>query len=205
MYPEIRLKMTPKLLRKPSIDFLVTICAIIFLIVTFFSNPQSSSTTPYEAEYTYLETTRQKLLSDIPLTSNIFEKVTVTQITDGDTLKVKRADETEVSVRYIGIDTPEIKHQGNGEDELFGQEATALNEFLVKGKTVYLQKDIGETDKYGRLLRYVYLEDGTMVNYILIRLGYANIMTIPPNVAYQQKLFEGQELAKKEKRNLFNE
>lgn len=202
MSPEIRLSKLPKFAKRAAPDLLITFGVIIFLIFSFLKTPDSAPST-YQAEYTYLQSTQQLLLAEAPLESEVFEKVTVTAVTDGDTIKVRRADGTEVPVRYIGIDTPEIKHQGNGEEEAFGQQATEMNASLVEGKVVYLQRDAEETDRYGRLLRYVYLEDGAMVNYVIIRLGYATILTIPPNVAFQQKLFSGYELAKEEKRNLY--
>ena len=68
----------------------------------------------------------------------------------------------------------------------WGTEATAANRRLVAGKTVYLEKDVRETDQYQRLLRYVYLGDGTMVNLALIQGGYAHAATYPPDVRYAQ-------------------
>jgi len=79
-------------------------------------------------------------------------------------------DGVEYRVRYIGIDTPETFHPTRGEQP-YGKEASARNKELVGGRTVYLEKDISETDRYGRLLRYVWLEDGTMVNGALVADG----------------------------------
>ncbi len=105
------------------------------------------------------------------------ETAVVTQIIDGDTIDVEINGET-YRVRYIGMDTPE-----RGEP-LF-QEASEANARLVAGQTVIMVKDVSETDRYGRLLRYVYLEDGTFVNGELVRLGYAQASTYPPDVAFQ--------------------
>ena len=68
----------------------------------------------------------------------------VTQVIDGDTIRVEGG----YKVRYIGIDTPEM-------GEAFGMEAWQANRKLVEGKKVRLERDVSETDKYGRLLRYV--------------------------------------------------
>jgi len=100
---------------------------------------------------------------------------------DGDTIKVRFNDRTE-KVRYIGMDTPETHHPTRGE-EPGGREATAVNRRLVDGKTVQLEMDVRERDRYGRLLAYVYVGN-LMVNAELVRLGYAQVMTIPPNVKY---------------------
>ncbi len=80
--------------------------------------------------------------------------------------------------------------------QCFGHEASAYNKSLVENKKVKLVKDVTEIDKYGRLLRYVYLEDGTFVNLKLVRDGYANMYTFPPNVAHQQEFAKAQREAK---------
>jgi len=68
-----------------------------------------------------------------------------------------------VKVRYIGVDTPEIHHPMIGV-EPFGKEASEANRKLVDGKTVSLEFDVEQRDRYGRLLAYVFLKDGTFVN-----------------------------------------
>jgi micrococcal nuclease len=98
---------------------------------------------------------------------------------DGDTIKVLlESDGLTYTVRYIGMDTPEDTSQV----EYFGSEATAKNRELVEGKTVTLIKDVSETDRYGRLLRYVLAGD-LFVNYELVSQGYANIASFPPDIA----------------------
>ncbi|RMD62216.1 nuclease [Candidatus Parcubacteria bacterium] len=99
---------------------------------------------------------------------------TVVNVVDGDTIDVIIEGQT-YRVRYIGIDTPE-------KDEIFYKEATQANRELVLGKTVLLIKDVSETDRYGRLLRYV-VADNQFVNYELVRRGYAMAATYPPDVA----------------------
>ena len=103
----------------------------------------------------------------------------VVDVVDGDTIKVLLdADGKTYSVRYIGMDTPEDTSQV----EYFGPEATAKNSELVYGKTVTLIKDVSETDRYGRLLRYI-IADGVFVNYELVAQGYANTASYPPDIA----------------------
>ncbi len=103
------------------------------------------------------------------------------RIVDGDTIVVKIGVE-EYKVRYIGIDTPETVDP-NRPVGYFGKEASQKNTELVLGRDVRLEKDISNTDKYGRLLRYVYVGD-VMINAELIRLGYAKASTYPPDVKY---------------------
>lgn len=111
----------------------------------------------------------------------------VKRVVDGDTIEM----ESGKKVRYIGVNTPESV-KVNSPVECFGKEASAKNKELVEGKLVRLEKDVSETDRYGRLLRFVYLEDGTFVNDELVREGYAHASTFPPDVklAQQFKLSE---------------
>lgn len=108
----------------------------------------------------------------------------VTQVVDGDTIYVEMKGEQR-TVRYIGVDTPEVDARLGV--ECFGAEASASNEELVEGEMVGLEKDVSETDQYGRLLRYVWL-GGEMVNSILVREGYAEAKRYPPDVRYQALL-----------------
>jgi micrococcal nuclease len=125
----------------------------------------------------------------------------VVRVVDGDTIRVT-IDGQEYALRYIGIDSPETVRP-NHPVEWMGPEATAANEALVGGKTVYLEKDVSETDRYGRLLRYVYLADGTMVNAELVRRGYANSSTYPPDVKHQELLDRAEREAREAGRGLW--
>lgn len=112
---------------------------------------------------------------------------TVVSVTDGDTIRVL-IDGAEFPVRYIGIDTPEI-HSGV---EWLGPEASQANAELVAGGQVVLEKDVSETDQYGRLLRYVWVDrsDGwLLVNLELLRRGLALVTTYPPDVKYVDPLY----------------
>ena len=100
----------------------------------------------------------------------------VIRIIDGDTIEVRLTDEQVRKVRYIGIDTPERS------EDLY-TEATRANAGLVDGKEVSLVKDVSATDRYGRLLRYVYVGE-TFINAELVRQGYAAAATYPPDVVH---------------------
>lgn len=108
----------------------------------------------------------------------------VLSVTDGDTIRVS-VNGRSTPIRYIGIDTPETVDPRTSV-QCFGAEASAANKRLVEGKTVELEKDVSETDKFDRLLRYVYV-DGVMVNEELVRGGYAKSSTYPPDVKYQPR------------------
>lgn len=112
---------------------------------------------------------------------------TVASVTDGDTIRVL-IDGMNYPVRYIGIDTPEV-HNGL---EWMGQEASQANAELVAGGQVILETDVSETDQYGRLLRYVWVDDGDgllLVNLELLRRGVAQITTYPPDVKYADTIY----------------
>ena len=105
----------------------------------------------------------------------------VIQVIDGDTIVIEGG----YRVRYIGIDTPEI----HPELEAFGMEALQANRRLLEGKEIRLERDVSDTDKYGRLLRYVFV-DGVFVNAELVRQGLAYAKAYPPDTKYQDYLEE---------------
>jgi micrococcal nuclease len=116
-------------------------------------------------------------------------------IVDGDTIDVI-VDGREERVRLTGIDTPEVAHAASGTRpaqvaECFGDEATAFVTQLVPvGTEVRLERDVVGRDDYGRLLAYVYRADGVFVNYEIVRQGYAQPLTIPPNVTHSDLFVE---------------
>ena len=125
---------------------------------------------------------------------------TVVHVVDGDTIHVRLTDRVE-KIRYIGVNTPEIHHPSKGE-EPGGREAAEVNRGLVGGRRVRLELDVQTRDRYGRLLAYVWVGD-TMVNAELVRLGYAQVMTVPPNVRYQDLFVKLQRQARDAHRGLW--
>jgi micrococcal nuclease len=115
---------------------------------------------------------------------------TVVRVVDGDTIEVEIEGET-YKVRYIGIDTPETVDPRRPVG-CFGEEASAANKALVEGLIVGLEGDVSDTDRFGRLLRYVWLDSQEMVNALLVRDGYAQASAYPPDVRYQE-FFDGLE------------
>jgi len=122
------------------------------------------------------------------------DTATVTQVIDGDTIVI----DTGQRVRYIGIDTPEV----HPIPEPCGAEAWQANRQLVEGKEVRLERDVSETDKYGRLLRYVYV-DNTLVNAELVKLGMAEAKAYPPDTRYQDTLEKLEEEARQAGRGMW--
>lgn len=118
-------------------------------------------------------------------------------VVDGDTIDVDG-----VRVRYIGMDTPELGH-GRAADDCFAKESADYNRNLVANGGLRLEKDVSETDKYGRLLRYVYLSDGRMVNEELVKQGYAKVATYPPDVRNAERFRQLEREAKAGGRGLW--
>ena len=98
----------------------------------------------------------------------------VERVVDGDTVLLTGIGR----VRLIGVDTPEVY----GQDECYGRQASAYaKRVLVPGRRVRYRLGVEERDRYGRALAYLGLEDGRFVNRLLVELGYATPLTIPPN------------------------
>ena len=129
-------------------------------------------------------------------------QITVTRVIDGDTIEVDIGG-TIYRIRYIGMDTPELDDE-RPEFCALAQEATRLNRQLVEGETVRLEQDISETDKYGRLLRYVYVDD-TFVNAELVRRGLAWAEAYEPDTKYQDILEEAEAEARQDKIGIWQE
>lgn len=131
--------------------------------------------------------------SSTPLIAPAGDLVKVTKVIDGDTIVL----ETGETVRYIGIDAPETR------GDCFAAESTNKNKELVLGKKVRLEKDVSETDRYKRLLRYIYV-DNIFINDYLVRQGYAKVATYPPDVKYQNQFLEAEKYARENKLGLWS-
>ena len=123
---------------------------------------------------------------------------TVGWVIDGDTFQL----DTGQRIRSIGVDTPEYqpwKHRA----DFYGKEAFLFAKRLLKDKKVLLERDVSENDKYGRRLAYVYLEDGTFVNRLLVAEGFARAKNYPPDSRYKKTLREAEKEAKTLKKGLW--
>jgi micrococcal nuclease len=140
----------------------------------------------------------------------------VVRVIDGDTFVCQFSDGKEEHIRLIGVDAPESRRnekaksdsERTGEDLntliTQGKEATSFAKtYLKAGTGVKLEMDVQTRDIYGRLLAYVYLTDGTMFNALLVKEGYAQILTIPPDVRYQDLFLQLQREAREQGKGLW--
>ncbi len=123
----------------------------------------------------------------------------VKKVIDGDTIQLESGE----TVRYIGIDAPEL-HVKEGGFEFFAKEAARYNKKLVMLKKVILEFDKEKKDSHGRLLAYVFVKN-TFVNAELVRLGYAKVLNKPPNTKYRDVLVAQQQKAVREDLGLWQE
>jgi micrococcal nuclease len=130
---------------------------------------------------------------------------TVVNVVDGDTIEVARgADDRENdTVRLLGIDTPETHHPTKPV-ECFGPEAASFTEEHLAGRSVQLEADIEQRDRYGRRLAYVVV-DGERFNDELLRRGYARLLVIEPNHAHARTMLREELDAKRAGRGLCSE
>lgn len=105
--------------------------------------------------------------------------VRVSRVVDGDTFEASVAGRRE-AVRLIGVDTPETVAPGRPV-EPYGPQASAFAKHWLTGRTLRLAGDAEPRDRYGRLLAYAWLGDGTFWNALLLAEGYAETLTIAPN------------------------
>lgn len=127
----------------------------------------------------------------------------VKKVVDGDTFWIDDGSLKGIKVRFIGIDAPESHRTGNKEKAPFGREASDFLTGIIGGKEVRLEYDAGHYDRYGRTLAYVYLRDGTFVNALLVKEGYAAVMTVPPNVKYADTFMKLERRARNQNRGLW--
>lgn len=157
--------------RKKELSYiqLIVLTAASVIYLTFRALPISESAQPQNEEF-----------------------YSVSRVVDGDTLKLSNGE----SVRLIGVDTPELHYSDkllrdarkSRKDlktiQALGKRAADFTKKLCRGKKVRLVFDVKRRDKYSRLLAYVYLEDGTFVNAKIVEEGYAQVLTVTPNVKY---------------------
>ena len=163
---------------------------ILFLILAYKIGKGSSKT---KIETNKIVSTEAIVPTKIISPTKVEDFILVTKIIDGDTLMVKINDK-ETAIRLIGIDTPES-------GQCFGKEATERAKELMENKKVKLEVDEtqDDKDKYGRLLRYIYLEDGTFINKKLIKEGVAKEYTYKIVYKFQTEFKSDQKVAQEKK------
>lgn len=193
LYPEpTRPEISVRKDRIVPAGLVVAACCLVMLGISL-PEPRHST----EPVSVYSEPQREA--SDIPAVSvaEPGDTVRVGRVIDGDTIRLTDGR----TVRYIGIDAPETVDPKRSV-QCFGKEASAEDRRLVEGKEVRIVKDVSETDRYGRLLRYVY-EGDTFVNEALVRGGFARAEAYPPDVRYRDLFGEAEHDAKTNHRGLW--
>jgi micrococcal nuclease len=136
------------------------------------------------------------LLTNLSLRPNIssYDNSTflVLRVIDGDTFEIEGG----IKVRLIGINAPENPLGKN--PECFARESYEALFSMIMGKAVILTKDVSDKDRYGRLLRYAYIDD-TFVNEELVKKGFAEAVPYPPDILFWKKLERAQDLAQEQK------
>lgn len=199
---------------------------VLFGVITFFSGvlwivgdaPSSKTAENAESQPASVQETK-----DVALTPEVKEVLPeststeaqsetpqevfypVTAVVDGDTLKVN-IDNKDEALRLIGMDTPEMVDPRKPV-QCFAKEASAKAKETLVGKKVRLEADSsqGERDKYGRLLRYIFLEDGTFFNQMMVEDGYAHEYTYNTPYKYQQDIKQAEVRAREGKKGLWGD
>lgn len=191
-------------IRKFKLILLTVLFSLCFLTACSFKNDKiiESSTHYYDADIDNIEDESSVEINETQNTeentTTTFEEAKLIRVIDGDTIEVE-LNNTQYSVRLIGINTPEsvAPDSYKTKNSIEGTEASnTVKDILSDVKTVYLQKDVSDTDKYDRLLRYVWLEKPNdendineistkMLNAILVNKGIAEIATYKPDTKYE--------------------
>ena|SRR3989344_5484741 len=158
----------------------------------------------FSPQYSRKENTVLPTITIAPSPTHGPNEIYVKRVIDGDTFVLN----TDERVRYIGINSPEIS-DNRDKVQCFAVEAFMANKSLVEGKTVRLEKDVSNVDKYGRLLRYVYVADPSyqvtpgvtptneiFINDYLVKHGFAQVVTYPPDVKNHKLFLASQKEAK---------
>lgn len=134
------------------------------------------------------------------------KEVSVKRVVDGDTF-IYEENGSDIRVRIIGVDTPEsvAPEESNKVNTDEGKQTSEYVKGILDGQTVYLEYDVDKYDDYDRELAYVYLEDGRMLEEILLSEGYAQVMTIQPNVKYADYFYRLQKVARENKVGFWND
>lgn len=133
------------------------------------------------------------------------EDATLVRVVDGDTIWAIVGG-VEFRIRYVGMNTPELNEASAASSEPFAEMATQANARLLAGGRLVLERDVSESDRYGRLLRDIWVEAGgqwTLVNLALVDEGYAQVSTFPPDVKYVDALLTAERAARAAGRGLW--
>lgn len=187
------------MLKNTSKIIFIILISLLFLFFVFSLTIKSKNSQPITHNTSTSLSVNPQLvtISPLPTSTSLKEKAKVSIVYDGDTIEL--ADKRKV--RYIGINTPEINWK-SGDPQCFATQSARINKEMVGGQEIEMAKDISETDKYGRILRYIWI-DGIFMNDFLLRQGYAKLDLIPPDTSYSGQFKEAQKEARDNKRGLW--
>lgn len=196
------MKRLSRLLKKKSVQLLIV--GIIFILAGFIIGKISYNKAPFLPAHPVVPTPFISIQPAKFLESAKKDIFSVVKVIDGDTINVNINGKVE-TIRLIGIDTPETVDPRKPV-QCFAVEASNKAKAVLNGKSVRLEADNtqGERDKYKRLLRYVFLEDGTNFNKMMISQGYAHEYTYQSNpYKYQAEFKQAEREAREQKRGLW--
>lgn len=127
----------------------------------------------------------------------------VTKVVDGDTFWIDNLQPGGLKIRFIGIDAPESRNAFKKKKQFYGKESKAYLTNLLKDQKVRLEFDVDTLDPFQRTLAYVYLPNGEMVNELIVKSGNGILMTVAPNVKYEELFVRAQVYAREQKLGLW--
>lgn len=172
----------------------VALALLVFPFALFAAGRASVKTTPSSPILSPSPNPAELGVATLATASPKPQKQKVINVVDGDTLKLESGE----VVRLIGVDAPETNK------ECYSLEAAKKLEELTLNQEIKLEKDVSETDRYQRLLRYIWVGE-RLINEILVQEGYAKAYPYPPDVKYKNKLAEAENKAKEEGKGLWGD
>ena len=183
----------------------LTVCGLMLARSATLPSIQKPNDTPSVAADVTQEAPPEEPLQTPPPQATQSEQAKIIDVVDGDTVKAKTANGT-YTVRLIGVDTPETKDPRK-RVQCYGQQASSYTESVLSNANVTLQPDPTQQnyDKYNRLLRYIFLADGTLFNQQLIANGYAYEYTYQNNAhKYQAEFRQAMQQAQQQQKGLWS-
>jgi len=129
----------------------------------------------------------------------------VIKVVDGDTFWIDNLQPGGLKIRFIGIDAPESRNAFKKKKQFYGKESKEFLTSLLKDQKVRLEFDVDSLDPFKRTLAYVYLENGEMVNELIVKSGNGILMTVAPNIKYEELFVKAQDYARENKLGLWGE
>lgn len=167
-----------------------------YYIIFLFLITSSSCTSKSERSLRAREKVAQHEVEKHPFIQQ--ENYYVSKVIDGDTFWVQNSRADKFKIRLIGIDAPETRNVFYKKKQPYGKESKEYLTNLIDKQYLRLEFDVDSLDQYGRTLAYAYLENNEMVNELLLKTGNAQILTITPNIKFEEKFIMAQRFAREQ-------